>query len=360
MSKDLYKRIGSAITFFQDYNNDETLDIIKPLENLKLYSNENEDEYVFNTKDISKAFGIKNIDKIITTFDDIEKKEGYYTRNNGKQKKSTFLTKYGVYRIIFHSYNDEVSKLYRNIIYKIIDTATLTKKQLREHLENNKELLDNVTSELFDKYKNDIEFEKKEKENWKYIQDKKSKNNSELQEEINILRGKIDQLNSDNQELLENNKEFKLMFMNSTKTIKELLHCEERSKLEKIKINCMKKVYVNIVYYETLQTIKNIPKTFDLKLFKNLELTIKDNIKHNNEDLLEIYKQYNLPLVLSSSPIHSSKIFTFSFFYVYKSIALKTIENILENEYNYKLLGKKIIFFSSFSDIEETVIENTY
>lgn len=168
------------------------------------------DIQVFNTNknplfllnDIGIILGVSNISAMVKNYTEIEKITGILVINN-KPIKKIFLTKNGVYRIMFNN-RSKLSNIFRAFIYKLLDHMEINGKDLTRELMNeihseNPEMINEAITEYNDnlaRYKQLYESELMQKEMleltitnnnilFKDIEDEK--NEIEIKQNYNIM-----------------------------------------------------------------------------------------------------------------------------------------------------------------------------
>lgn len=113
---------------YQDYLKDlevsDTKSDAKKLTNIKqTFSNirifNTHSEPLFLAKDIGIIIGASNVNQMTKSYTTTERVEAYINKD-GKRVKKIFLTKHGIYRILFNN-KTKLSELFRGFIYKLID-----------------------------------------------------------------------------------------------------------------------------------------------------------------------------------------------------------------------------------------------
>lgn len=186
-----YKQIDGVETIVQQlvdniYNDDCYQDYLKDLEendsdastkkalaikktflNIKAFNSNAEPLFLLN--EIGTILGVSNAKIMTKSYTSTERVTGYIVEK-GKHIKKTFLTKHGVYRIIFNN-KTKLSEVFRGFIYKLIDhmfnhEIETLKSIINEYVNENPQLVNESLVELetnVKKYKELYEDEKKEK-----------------------------------------------------------------------------------------------------------------------------------------------------------------------------------------------------
>lgn len=127
-------------------------------------------EPLFLANDIGVIIGASNVNQMVKNYTATEKISGHIIDHKGRTSKKIFLTKHGIYRILFNS-KTKLAEVFRGFIYKLIDHMfynenTTLKKIIKIYAADNKELVVESILELnnnVEKYQTLYEEEQKER-----------------------------------------------------------------------------------------------------------------------------------------------------------------------------------------------------
>jgi hypothetical protein len=288
---------------------------------------------LFLSNDIGVILGVSNITAMIKNYTTTEKSIGMLLINN-KLVKKTFLTKYGVYRIMFNN-KSKLSDVFRAFIYKLLDHMETNGKELARELMDevnteNPELITEAMDEYntnLTKYKQMYELERTQnklleftiKSNYELFKDiEEEKLEIEIKQNYNVMY--IQQLKKERQAVLE--KIYHIKDGIDTTDTAMALESMKKKYLKEFTISLVHPVVMNEVF-----TSKKFPVSSDDFIIK--ELT-------NDVDFSFILQIFN-----TNGKFNEDEIF-------YLSIALKSGEKETSN--------KKI----SSDQVKETYITSQY
>jgi hypothetical protein len=122
--------------YLQNLEEMESLSSAKKLANIKktfttIQAYNTNKEPLFIAKDIGTIIGTSNVNQVITKYNSNEKCYGY-VKNGEKLTRTTFLTKHGIYRIMFNG-KSKLSEIFRGVVYSLIDyMADFENKKFQE------------------------------------------------------------------------------------------------------------------------------------------------------------------------------------------------------------------------------------
>lgn len=295
------------------------------IKTLKAY--ESNDNLLFLASDIGILLGISRINFVIRKFDDDEKINGCYIKNN-KEKECKFLTRHGVYRAAMMSRKSDFGKLLKNFFYTLIDHMLLKKPKVVRQISTkfqieNPELvkrgiedLSNKLTELEAKY---IDEQKKSKLlNEKYMAEQSER--IRLQDEKTI----VEITNSYNSMYIEQLKQEKDKYLTTIKNINETIVFNETNSIDNIEIRLLKEKFMKPIYVYILH-----PDYFNkllIKRKKQLE-TSSEELSKNDEIIVSDYS--------SDDELNKSKKNTEKNILINKNREILLIESLI-NDNTYK------------------------
>lgn len=124
---------------------------------------------LFLAHDIGVIIGATNVNQMIKNYTDSEKMTGHILDHKGRNVKKTFLTRHGVYRILFNN-KTKLAEVFRGFIYKLVDHMVYYENDklrdiIKQYASENKDLINESILELnenLSKYKELYEEEKQE------------------------------------------------------------------------------------------------------------------------------------------------------------------------------------------------------
>ena len=268
------------------------------IKTLKVY--ESHDNLLFLASDIGILLGISRINFVIRKFDDNEKVDGCYIKNN-KEKECKFLTRHGFYRAAMMSRKSDFGKLLKNFFYTVIDHMLIkepkvvkqisTKFQL-ENAELVKKGMNDLSNKLNDLEAKYIDEQKKSKLLEEQYINEQSKR-LELQDEKTI----VEIANSYNNMHIEQLKQEKNKYLNAIKNINETIALNETNSIDNIELRLLKEKFMKPLYLYILhpdyfnkllvKRKKQLEANPD-EILKNNQLTISDD---SSDDELDISKK---------------------------------------------------------------------
>ena len=338
------------------YNNEAYKEYLKSLEddgshkkvekikttfdNIKLYNTNTEP--LFIARDIGVLLGVSNINTTIKNYTCEEKIEGYIETYDKPKKKVMFLTRHGLYRLLFNN-KTSLSNIFRKFVYKLLDDVIKHNTEkvlsiLNEITREDPTLISESITEMHqnvNKYKALYELEQQER--MKYYSKNLELNNerNELKLEKMFQEIKIDELSKQN--------DFMISKINSAYE-----YDDTESIVNILKHKYMKKVGISMVnpnlVLQILEREKN-NEDFDfnfektqiydpyVKLFEFVK-------KFKNES---IYKNEIMYLHLSFNPKDDCEKYThITNVYVYdKNKYSELIDTMLEECDYFKITAKK-------------------
>lgn len=161
--------------------------------NMKVFNSNAQPLFLLN--EIAIILGVSNPNTMTKNYNETEKVTGYIN-NKGKKIKKNFLTKHGVYRIIFNN-KSILSEVFRGFIYKLIDhmfsnEIETLKKIINDFTNENPKLVNESLIELQDNISK-----------YKQLYDKENEERVGLETEIHFNKMYIEQLKKEKSNVLE-------------------------------------------------------------------------------------------------------------------------------------------------------------
>ena len=263
----------------------KVLNIKKTFSDIKVFNSN--DQPLFLLNEIGIILGINSPNTMTKNYTDTERITGYIN-DKGKKTKKVFLTKHGVYRIIFNN-KSKLSEVFRGFIYKLIDhmfthEIETLKSIINEYANDNPQLIQESLLELQDnvnKYKELYEKEKTEK--------------IELETELSFSEMYIEQLKKDKSNMLE-----RLDDRNN-----DITSSDTNLALEILKKQYLKEFTISLVIPNILDKLfsdnESTPYSIDTEIY------ILDNYKKGYKFIIDYYKE--------TSMISDTEIFYLSLIY---------------------------------------------
>ena len=263
----------------------KVLNIKKTFSDIKVFNSN--DQPLFLLNEIGIILGINSPNTMTKNYTDTERITGYIN-DKGKKTKKVFLTKHGVYRIIFNN-KSKLSEVFRGFIYKLIDhmfthEIETLKSIINEYANDNPQLIQESLLELQDnvnKYKELYEKEKTEK--------------IELETELSFSEMYIEQLKKDKSNMLE-----RLDDRNN-----DITSSDTNLALEILKKQYLKEFTISLVNPNILDKLfsdnESTPYSIDTEIY------ILDNYKKGYKFIIDYYKE--------TSMISDTEIFYLSLIY---------------------------------------------
>jgi len=250
-------------------SNKKVVNIKQTFSELKIFNTSMEPLFLAN--DIGIIIGASNVKAMIKNYTYTEKTIGYITDQKGRITKKTFLTRHGIYRIIFNN-KTKLSEVFRGFIYKLLDhmvecEVETLKKVISEFTNENKELVMDSMQEL------DTNLQ-----NYKMLYDNEKIHRIEIETAYSFSEMYIEQLKLD-----------KMHFMEKIDGRTEDIQNDETV----IALNMMKKKYfkeytISIISPDMLESI--IPKSDDSQIsLESYKYNFDFNIKR-----LDLVKNVNI------------------------------------------------------------------
>lgn len=279
--------------------------IKKTFTDIRVFNNNTEP--LFLARDMGILMGITGINSTIKNYNESEKIVGYVMHNN-KPRKKYFLTRYGVYRILFNS-RTKLSEVFRGFIYKLLDHMfqyELDKLRtiINQYTLENPDLVEESVMELYEnvnKFKQMYEIEKNERTIWMHKAEEEYEKNAILEHEKteaelqnNYSEMFINQLQSD-----------KRVYLNKIYSIKDEIapvFDEDKEVLNILKQKFLKEINIFIA------TPQHVGKLFA----KRLKNTSEESIEENLYDIENYKKEYEYvigdfkrdPLLISDKDLY--------------------------------------------------------
>lgn len=319
---------------------------------------------LFLAKDIGIILGVSNINSMIKHFNSSEMKIGLLDAKT-KLSKKYFLTRHGIYRVLFNN-RTKLSEVFRGFIYKLIDhmlnyEVDKLKGIINEFTIENPELVKESIIELndnFKKYKQLYEKELYEKEKWELQATKENtllkqleseKNEAEIENMYNNMY--IKQLKEEKMDAFE--RIYKIKYDNAVYDDNELI-------INDLKKKFLKEVYIYIVHPDVIKKLKDI----DLENKDEREFLEKYSFEYEfNEKILDRYKQIDIEdllfLKVSFKKEENDKFLYMNSDYLYDKDQYQKLIDTLKNEVETYTINKRtpyeIIFKTSIEYIRSVI-----
>lgn len=319
---------------------------------------------LFLAKDIGIILGVSNINSMIKHFNSSEMKIGLLDAKT-KLSKKYFLTRHGIYRVLFNN-RTKLSEVFRGFIYKLIDhmlnyEVDKLKGIINEFTIENPELVKESIIELndnFKKYKQLYEKELTEREKWELQATKENtllkqleseKNEAEIENMYNNMY--IKQLKEEKMDAFE--RIYKIKYDNATFDDNELI-------INDLKKKFLKEVYIYIVHPDVIKKLKDI----DLENKDEREFLEKYSFEYEfNEKILDRYKQIDIEdllfLKVSFKKEENDKFLYMNSDYLYDKDQYQKLIDTLKNEVETYTINKRtpyeIIFKTSIEYIRSVI-----
>jgi BRO family protein len=196
-------------------------------------------EPLFLASDIGIILGVANVNQMVKKYTNTEKVIGHIKSEKGKITKKTFLTRYGVYRIIFNNNTTKLSIVFREFIYKLIDHMA------KNELASLRKIIHDLSTDNKDLIKESIIELNENVLKYKVLYEEEMQDRIELTIENNYNEMYINQLKLDREKFLD-----KL----------EYRRCNDNTDENMVSINLLKKKFmkeftISLVNPEILDTI---------------------------------------------------------------------------------------------------------
>lgn len=319
---------------------------------------------LFLAKDIGIILGVSNINSMIKHFNSSEMRIGLLDAKT-KLSKKYFLTRHGIYRVLFNN-RTKLSEVFRGFIYKLIDhmlnyEVDKLKGIINEFTLENPDLVKESIIELndnFKKYKQLYEKELYEKEKWELQATKENtllkqleseKNEVEIENMYNNMY--IKQLKEEKMDAFE--RIYKIKYDNAVYDDNELI-------INDLKKKFLKEVYIYIVHPDVIKKLKDI----DLENKDEREFLEKYSFEYEfNEKILDRYKQIDIEdllfLKVSFKKEENDKFLYMNSDYLYDKDQYQKLIDTLKNEVETYTINKRtpyeIIFKTSIEYIRSVI-----
>ncbi len=320
---------------------------------------------LFLARDIGIILGVSNINTMIKNFNSSEMKIGLLDAKT-KMSKKYFLTRHGIYRVLFNN-RTKLSEVFRGFIYKLIDhmlnyEVDKLKGIINEFTRENPELVKESIVELNDNFKRYKQLYEKEvlarekwelqatKENTLLKQLESEKNEVEIENMYNNMY--IKQLKAEKMDAFE--RIYKIKYDNAVFDDNELI-------INDLKKKFLKEVYIYLVNPEVIDKVKEI----DLENENEDERKFVEKYKFEyefNAKIIEHYKRIDLEdllyLRISFKKEDNEKFLYMTSDYLYDKAQYQKLIDILKTEAEYYTLSKKtpcdIIFKTTVEHVKMT------
>lgn len=314
---------------------------------------------LFLARDIGIILGVSNINAMIKNYNSSEMKVGLLDAKT-KMSKKYFLTRHGVYRVLFNN-RTKLSEVFRGFIYKLIDhmlnyEVDKLKGIINEFTKENPDLVKESIIELndnFKKYKEMYEKERIDRERWELQSQKEytlrqqaedERNEAEIENDYNSMY--IKQLKEEKYDTLE--RIYKIKYDNAVYDDNELI-------INELKKKYLKEFYIHLVHPDIIDKIKEIDteNEDERKFIEKYKFEYEFNAK-----IIEQYKQIDLEDLLfirvSFKKEENDKFLYMTSDYVYDKTQYQKLIEILKTDEEYYTLSKK----TTCDIVFKTTVEN--
>jgi hypothetical protein len=238
------------------------------------------------SKDIGIIIGASNINQMIKSYTNTEKVEAYIAKD-GKIDKKMFLTKHGIYRVLFTN-KTKLSELFRGFIYKLIDHMMSFEQErlctiINELTKDNPRLTEDAMKEI---NVNALKYQ--------VLYEQEREQRMELETEVDYTEMYIKQLKIDKQHMIERIKYRDYEYSTEDNALA----------LDILKHKYLKEISISLVNPKILDDLFHNPKSpYDLEDEKYILTRYKDDYRFliktfnvnnhiNNDDIYYLHLTY--------------------------------------------------------------------
>jgi hypothetical protein len=252
--------------------------------NIRIFNKHSEP--LFLAKDIGIIIGASNINQMIKSYTNTEKVEAYIAKD-GKIDKKMFLTKHGIYRVLFTN-KTKLSELFRGFIYKLIDHMMSFEQErlctiINELTKDNPRLTEDAMKEI---NVNALKYQ--------VLYEQEREQRMELETEVDYTEMYIKQLKIDKQHMIERIKYRDYEYSTEDNALA----------LDILKHKYLKEISISLVNPKILDDLFHNPKSpYDLEDEKYILTRYKDDYRFliktfnvnnhiNNDDIYYLHLTY--------------------------------------------------------------------